>query len=680
MSIYSPKSLETIKGVGEVSLAKLKQAGINSKFDLINFLPRSYQSINFIKNLSEVRPGEITVLARATNVISRRTSRVTTILTADLEDETDKIQAIWFNQPYRTNQLKSGKFYFTGKFDLNRGRYQLMNPSVKQANRENLDLAQDHLEPIYSQAQGLKSSFFNKVINDIKPDILTLNESLPSVVVQAMSLMARSDAIYQLHFPSDSGLLTKAQWRVQFENYFLASLASAINGQCQKQQPTVTIKSNVSLVKKFLSKIKFKLTDDQKRAVWKIMKEIASGKPMNMLLQGDVGSGKTLVAEIISLLVAKAGHQVAILAPTEILAQQHFKNFERDLSSFGLRIAQLTGGTKDKKSLNTKLVKGEIDILIGTHALIQTNVKFKNLALAVIDEQHRFGVEQRQALVDKAHLMPHLLAMTATPIPRSLALTIKKEVTITSIRQKPVNRLPIVTKLYSTHQRQEVHRLLEAEILAGHQGYVVCGRIEDSDEEQRDSVEVMYRTLKQSLSKSCRLAMLHGKMKPSEKNEIMTKFKDGKIDVLISTTVIEVGVDVPNATAIVIYDAENYGLSQLHQLRGRVGRGDLQSFCYLITSLSEPNERLQAIVDSQDGFYLSEVDLRLRGAGNLYGAQQHGWFDLNFDLRAIEQSQSAVDIYLGDLAKRKVSVQEDLENLPELKERLMQFDQIRVLN
>ncbi len=680
MSIYTPKSLESIKGVGEVSLAKLNRAGINTKFDLIYFLPRGYQSINFVKSLAEIHPGEVTVLAKATNVKARRTSRVTTILTADLEDETGKIQAIWFNQPYRARQIQTGKFYFTGKFDLNRGRYQLMNPSVKQVNRENASLARDHLEPIYSQAQGLKSSFFNKVIEDIKPDILTLNESLPDVVVRELDLVSRSDAVYQLHFPISPELLEKAQWRVQFEDYFLASLASTINGLSRQAQETNIIKDDVELVKEFLAGLKFELTADQKRAVWKVMQQMSSGQPMNLLLQGDVGSGKTLVSEIIGLLTVKAGFQVAILAPTEVLARQHLASFQRDLKPFKIKIAELTGSTKDKKAVYEKIKQGKVDIVIGTHALFQEAVEFKNLALVVIDEQHRFGVDQRQAIVAKAKLMPHLLAMTATPIPRSLALTISNEVTIASIRQKPANRLPILTEVYSNRNRQAVYEKVKEQLEQGRQAYVVCGRIDESDEEQRDSVEAVYKNLQKGVLKDYKLAVLHGKLKPAEKDELMADFKAGKIDVLVSTTVIEVGVDVPNATIIAIHDAENYGLAQLHQLRGRVGRSDLQSYCYLLTSLDEPNERLQAITNSQDGFYLSEVDLRLRGAGNIYGSQQHGWFKTEFNLQAVEKAQEAVKIYLDDLKSRGKTPQDDLENLPELKERLEQFDQIRILN
>lgn len=680
MSIYTPKSLESIKGVGEVSLAKLNRAGINTKFDLIYFLPRGYQSINFVKSLAEIHPGEVTVLAKATNVKARRTSRVTTILTADLEDETGKIQAIWFNQPYRARQIQTGKFYFTGKFDLNRGRYQLMNPSVKQVNRENASLARDHLEPIYSQAQGLKSSFFNKVIEDIKPDILTLNESLPDVVVRELDLVSRSDAVYQLHFPISPELLEKAQWRVQFEDYFLASLASTINGLSRQAQETNIIKDDVELVKEFLAGLKFELTADQKRAVWKVMQQMSSGQPMNLLLQGDVGSGKTLVSEIIGLLTVKAGFQVAILAPTEVLARQHLASFQRDLKPFKIKIAELTGSIKDKKAVYEKIKQGKVDIVIGTHALFQEAVEFKNLALVVIDEQHRFGVDQRQAIVAKAKLMPHLLAMTATPIPRSLALTISNEVTIASIRQKPANRLPILTEVYSNRNRQAVYEKVKEQLEQGRQAYVVCGRIDESDEEQRDSVEAVYKNLQKGVLKDYKLAVLHGKLKPAEKDELMADFKAGKIDVLVSTTVIEVGVDVPNATIIAIHDAENYGLAQLHQLRGRVGRSDLQSYCYLLTSLDEPNERLQAITNSQDGFYLSEVDLRLRGAGNIYGSQQHGWFKTEFNLQAVEKAQEAVKIYLDDLKSRGKTPQDDLENLPELKERLEQFDQIRILN
>lgn len=680
MNLYSPASLEAIRGVGEVSLAKLREAGINSCFDLINFLPRSYQAINFVPRINQLKPGEVTIKARARNIIKRQTSRVTTLLTADLFDDSGVVQAIWFNQPYRANQLKSGEFYFTGNFDLNRGRYQLMNPSVKQVTRQNANLASNHLEPIYSQVRGLKTSFFSKIVADIKADILTLNESLPAIVVKQLNLMPRSDAMFQLHFPSSPELLAQAKARVQFESYFLASLASTINGLSQKSTPAVVIDSSAELMRDFVASLPFVLTDDQRKSIWKIMQKLASGEPMNLLLQGDVGSGKTLVAEAVSLLVAEAGYQAAILAPTEVLAQQHALSFERDLKPFNLRIASLTASSKNKTELYAKLERGEIDIIIGTHALLQDKVRFKQLALVVIDEQHRFGVGQRQAILDKAQLMPHLLAMTATPIPRSLALVIKNEVTIASLRQKPANRLPITTKLYRDRDRCLVYDQLIAQLVAGRQGFVVCGRIDESDEEQRQSVEIIYKTLSVGQLKNYRLAMLHGKMKAAEKDELIRAFKRGEIDVLISTTVIEVGVDIPNATVMIIHDAENYGLSQLHQLRGRVGRSDLPSFCYLLSSLSEANQRLQAIIDSNDGFYLSEVDLRLRGAGNIYGHEQSGWFNLELDTQIIEQAQTAVEIYLADIKARGTTIAADLKNLPELIERLAQFDRVTMLN
>ena len=682
MSIYTSQSLESVKGVGAVSLEKLRKAGIESKFDLINFFPRDYQSVNYMANINQVRPGQITIKAKAKNIKLKQTNRVTTILSAELYDDSGAILGVWFNQPYRANQLKSGQFYFSGRFEFARGRYQLTNPSVQMVSRENEELSSDHIRPIYSQVRGLKSSFFDKVIDNLKPDILTLNESMPQVVIDELELMSRSDSLYQLHFPTKLDLIYKAKWREQVEEYFIAGLASAINGLKQNKQLSESIEADIEIIKKFVDKLPFRLTDDQRKAIWKIIQKLSNNHPMNLLLQGDVGSGKTVVAEIVSLAIVKAGHQVAFMAPTEILATQHFNKISQNLASFGVKVALLTSSIKGKerKEIYAELESGKLDIVIGTHALIQESVKFKKLALAVIDEQHRFGVAQRQKLLTKADKMPHLLSMTATPIPRSLALTIKNELEILSIKQKPVGRLPIETYIYTDKHKDEVYAKIIAELQKGRQGYIVCGLIEEDEDDQIKSVSNIYKKLSKNEFKDYKLAILHGKLKSEEKAKIMQDFLDKKIDVLIATTVVEVGVDVPNATVMMIEDADNYGLSQLHQLRGRIGRSEHQSFCYLISSNDGSNERLQAIASSEDGFYLSEIDLKMRGMGSFYGKEQSGWFNLEANIDAIKTANRGVKIFLDWLKSNNKDLESELENFPELNERIGQFDQITVLN
>lgn len=672
-----------MKGIGEVSLQKLNQAGIFTKFDLINFLPKNYRSIDFVENIEDVVPGEVTVRARAKNIKLKRTNRFLTILTAELEDDTSKILAVWFNQPYRQKQIEKGEFYFSGKYEFSAGKYQLMNPSVQQVAEKNDNLSENRIQPIYSQIRGLKTSFFTKTIESLKNDILVLNETLPKVIVEKMNLMERSEGIFELHFPSSLENIQKAKWREQIEEYFIAGLASAINGLKNNRQKANKIELNIDLLKQYIDHMPFKLTDDQKKAIWKIAQNINKNHPMNLLLQGDVGSGKTVVAEITSLLVAKSGFQSAFMAPTEILATQHYQKISKNLAKNNIKVKLLTSSIKGKKreQIYADLKTGKIDLLIGTHALIQDEVVFKNLAFVVIDEQHRFGVVQRDKLIKKGNgISPHLLSMTATPIPRSLALTLKNELEVTSIHQKPNGRKPIKTEIFTERNKSLVYENVKSQLEIGHQAYVVCGLIDEDEDEQVQSVKNVYKRLSTKDLKDYRLAILHGKMKPDEKAEIMDKFAKHEIDVLVATTVVEVGVDVANATVIVIETANRYGLSQLHQLRGRVGRNNLDNFCYLISENDKASERLQAIAKSEDGFYLSELDLKMRGMGSLYGSAQHGWFNLEENIAAIKQANENVKYYLEYLDNNNLDLNTELDQLPELKSRIEQFDKLTLLN
>ena len=687
MSWLANDSVGEIKGVGEVSFNKLQAAGLKTKLDLINYLPRDYQSINFINKLANVQPGQITIVARAENINLRRTNRALTVLQADLlDDDGDKIQAVWFNQPYRQNQLRKGKFYFSGTFEFTRGRYQLTNPSVVEVRSASKQLADNRIQPIYPSTRGLKSSFFEKIIKNLAGEIMLLDESLPAVVVEKLELPERSDAYYQLHFPASIEQLDQAKRRYQVENYFVAELASYINGEQYRQLMAESVETDLKLIKQALSKLSFQLTDDQRKVLWAVLQDLAATTPMNRLIQGDVGSGKTIVAILAALNVAKAGGQVAIMAPTEILAKQHFANFEQLLSQFNIKTSLLIGALKPKAKteLQQQIAAGEIQVVVGTHSLVQDKLEFANLQLAVIDEQHRFGVDQRQKLLQKAKdSMPHLLSMTATPIPRSLALVLKHELKISSIRQKPAGRQPITTQIIDQNKRdlvyQDVARLLDK----GQQAYVVCGLIdetEETEETERQSVETVFERVKARDLPGKKIAMLHGKMPSDQKDQIMTDFQKGEYDVLVSTTVIEVGIDVPNATAMVIEDAKFYGLSQLHQLRGRIGRGDHPSFCWLIADDQAVTERLKAIERSNDGFYLAEMDLKLRGMGDLYGRAQHGWFSLQADLAALEQAEQGLKAYVDDLRAKDLTLAADLKNYPDLARAVADFDQLTMLN
>lgn len=677
-------SLADIKGIGEVTLAKLHQAGIRTRLDLIYFLPRDYRTVNFFRRIADVRPGQITVKASVAKINHRRgQKRFLEITTAELEDDSGKILATWFNQPYRQKQLAKGEFYFSGEYSFNRGQFQLLNPSVQVATASaHKRLAQDFIEPIYSTVRGLKSSFLAKAIAGLASEILILDEILPEVVVRQMELMARSDALYQLHFPTSLEQVKQAKWRYLIEKYLVANLASLLAAEQGKALQSASITPDYELVKQFVASLPFELTDDQRKAIWQIL-ETMKDDSLNCLLQGDVGSGKTIVALVVALVVARQGGQVALMAPTEILANQHFQTASRLLAPFNLKIALLTSSLKKsaKQQLYAELQAGQIDLVIGTHALIQSDVKFANLQLAIIDEQHRFGVLQRQALAEKAHLKPHLLSMTATPIPRSLALVLKNELKIISIRQKPANRQPIQTTIITKNKQTLMFDDLRSQLDQGRQAYVICNLIEANDESSRQSVETTYQRLAKGELKNYRLACLHGQLKADEKDTIMRQFAAGEFDVLIATTVVEVGVDVPNATVMVIQDAENYGLSQLHQLRGRIGRGEYQSYCYLLSGGSaEDNQRLTEIEKSDDGFYLAEVDLNMRGMGDLFGRSQHGWFDLDANIEAIEAAAQACEIYRQDVAARQQTIATDLQKYPELWQQVSQFDNLTILN
>jgi ATP-dependent DNA helicase RecG len=433
------------------------------------------------------------------------------------------------------------------------------------------------------------------------------------------------------------------------------------------------------VVKQFVEKLPFALTGAQRLAAWEILQDFEKETPMNRLLQGDVGSGKTVVAGLAARQAAHEGFQTALMAPTEILATQHAETLQNLLSPFGVKVGLLTGSVKGvaRKNLYKAISEGEVQVVVGTHALIQETVIFHKLGFVVIDEQHRFGVKQRQELLKKSQYMPHLLAMTATPIPRSLALTVYGELDISILNELPKGRKPIATKIWSPNSRAQLYTLVDEQIALGRQAYVICSLIDDNPENEIKSVQAEYKKLQNSIFKHRRIGLLHGKLKSDEKEAVMQQFAKGEIDILVSTTVVEVGVDVPNATVMVIEDADRFGLSQLHQLRGRVGRSIHQSYCYLVTSTSaKPTQRLREVEKSNDGFYLAEVDLKLRGPGEIYGHAQHGALNLQIatlgDTKLIKRAQEA--------ARRFVASGENLLQYKELASRVHYYQRLTTLN
>lgn len=676
MNINLPVS--EIKGVGPKTAELLRGAGLTTAKDLIYFLPRKHEDFSKVTPVTAVRPGKVTVRVTVEAVVTRRVRRGMHITEATLVDKTGKMAAVWFNQSYRAKQLEDGdEFYMSGDFGLQYKKYQLTNPSVEKVT--GMQVNTDRVLPIYREIKGVKSHLLRKLLDELRPVITMLPETLPAEIVKDEKLISHADALVALHFPKEVGQVEKARERLGFEELFELTLAATLNKQANSRLSGWHIPFVAETAKKFVNQLPFQLTNAQRVAAWDIFQSFAEAAPMNRLLQGDVGAGKTVVAGFAAYKAAQNGHQTAIMAPTEILATQHAKTLQKLLEPFQISVALLTGSVKKKakQELYTHIANGDVQVVVGTHALIQDSVNFHSLGFVVIDEQHRFGVEQRQKLLHKSAHMPHLLAMTATPIPRSLALTVYGELDVSVLNELPAGRKPIATKIWSPVSRAQLYAKIDDELAKGRQAYVVCPLIDESPDSELKSVEAEYKKLRQGELKHRRIGLLHGKMKPEDKDEAMRQFAAHELDILISTTVIEVGVDVPNATVMMIDGADRFGLAQLHQLRGRVGRSEHQSYCYLVPSTTaKPSQRLQELEKSNDGFYLAEVDLQLRGPGEVYGRAQHGTLDLKIaslaDTRMISRAQKA--------AQKFVKSGQDLVQYKRLHEKVAYYQRVTTLN
>ena len=676
MNVSAP--LGQVKGVGEKTGEQFHLAGIDTVNDLINFLPRAYEDFSHATSIADIRPGKATIKARCEKISTRPVRRGLRITTATLADDSGKIQAVWFNQPYRETQLKSGEeFFFSGEFEFNYNKYQLSNPSAEKVS--DMPVQTDRILPIYRAVHGLKTPLVRKILNELRPLMTMVPETLPASLIQSEKLASHSQALLGMHFPESIDDITKAKERIGFEELFALLLASQMNRIENAKLKGWYIPFDQSIVKAFVQKLPFELTGAQRIAAWDILQDFEKEIPMNRLLQGDVGSGKTVVAGLAARQAAHEGFQTALMAPTEILASQHAETLDRLLSPFGVKVGLLTGSVKGKarEALYAAISNGDVHVVVGTHALIQSTVHFHRLGFVVIDEQHRFGVNQRQALLSKSEHMPHLLAMTATPIPRSLALTVYGELDVSVLNELPKGRKPIATKIWSPNSRPQLYTLIEDQLKQGRQAYVICSLIDNNPDNELKSVEAEYKRLDTKEFKHRTIGLLHGKMKPADKDAVMKRFAAGEVDILVSTTVVEVGVDVPNATVILIEDADRFGLAQLHQLRGRVGRSVHQSYCYLMVSSSKaPSQRLKEVEKSNDGFYLAEVDLKLRGPGEIYGRAQHGELNLQVaslaDTKLIARAQKA--------AKAFVSNGMDLLQYKQLHKEVEHYQRLTTLN
>ena len=652
--------LTEIKGVGTRIGEILSAANLETVGDLINFLPRKFEDFSEVSKIADLMPGKVTIRARAESVSTRFVRRGMRVTTAVLYDDSGKVRAVWFNQPYREKQLSAkGEFFISGEFNFNANRYQLTSPSVEAV--KDLPVQTGRILPIYPMRRGLKTNVTRKILNELRPLITMLPETLPAEILKQQRLLSRSDAIMNIHFPTDSNKAELANERLAFEELFGLILAVKLNKKENSRLDGFKIPFNQSKIKQFVASLPFTMTTAQKRALWEILQDferLKSNKtpsvtPMNRLLQGDVGSGKTVVAGAAAFQAIISEFQTALLAPTEILAMQHAEVLASLLSPFDINIALLTGSVKGKKRVEIlkQIENGTAHIIVGTHALLQPTVKFKNLGFVVIDEQHRFGVKQRQELLTKSAKMPHLLSMTATPIPRSLQLTLFGDLDISILNQLPKGRKLIKTKIISPNSRTQMNQEIHTELKKGRQAYFIAPLVEESIKSEKESVEKLVRKISTTF-RDFRIGILHGKMPAVEKEEMMRNFSENKIRILVATTVVEVGIDVPNATVIVIENANQFGLSQLHQLRGRVGRSEHQSLCFLVQSdSSTPTKRLREIERSNDGFYLAEIDLQLRGAGEIYGTAQHGNLNLQIanlsDTKLIKRAASAADWFIN---------------------------------
>jgi len=717
--------IEDVPKIGLIYQKRLKKFGIKTVRDLLFHFPSRYDDFSEIIKISEARQklGQIICIqGTITRIENKHTFKKWMAMTeATVEDESGEVKIIWFNQPYIIKSLKEDDFVcLAGKISLYKEGIYLNNPSFERINNigENDELTHTgRIVPVYPETRGVSSKWLRYIIKPLLYRFAEqIPESLPKEIIKKYKFLTIQEAIWQLHFPESFEAADAAKSRFSFEELFLIQLNVLKQKIKLMQKRSPECKMDANLMKQFTDSLPYQLTDSQKKCAFAILKDLEKSVPMSRLLEGDVGSGKTVVASMAALSVINNKHQVVFLAPTEILAKQHFKSLSGLLKEVDLTLGLLTG--KDarickntskgegqaevfevsKKSFLGDLESGQINIAVGTHSLIQKGVEFKSLGLVIVDEQHRFGVEQRDQLIKGKKMVPHLLSMTATPIPRTLALTIYGDLDLSLIDEMPKDRKKVKTVIVEPSQRKEAYNFIEKEVKDGRGVFVICPKIESQATKLQSiknkgeivgsfvpqnynlvsltvqevrAVKEEYERLSKEIFPDLRITMLHGKMKPKEKELIMLDFQKGEIDILVSTSVVEVGVDVPRATIMMIEGAERFGLSQLHQFRGRVGRSDLQSYCFLFTTSPDQlnKKRLKALVESSNGFELAQKDLEIRGPGSLYGTQQWGIGDMAM--------QGLSNIFLVE--KTRAAAKEILEKDPELKEyhnlkeRLKQF-------
>ncbi len=658
LGLQSP--VTELKGIKTVRQKQLEKLGIRILHDLLSFFPRTYEDRTKLVRICDLIPNEPSCF-EAMVISTPRTSRIRKglqITKLQVADETGKLALTYFNQPYVADNLHYGESYrFYGKLSAD-GSLQMQNPTFESESAAGTTTGR--LFPIYSLTEGLSNNTMIKSIEQaIDACLDDLPEFLPLPIRQQYNLCSVQEAYRSIHNPRDYFALERARTRLVFEEFFLLSAGLGLlrAGRTDQTVPPM----NCGCVDSFIHSLPYALTNAQRRTIDEICADLASGIPMNRLVQGDVGCGKTVVAAAAAFCAIQNGKQAAFMVPTEILAEQHYASLSKMLEPFGIRTVLLSGAltAAQKRAVKEQIADGTAQLVIGTHALFTNDVAFSDLALVIADEQHRFGVAQRAALAAKAS-QPHLLVMSATPIPRTLALIAYGELDISVIGELPPGRQKIDTFLVGEDMRKRINAFIAKQCAMGGQAYIVCPAVEESEMESLKSVEVWAQTLQMAVFPDLRVGLLHGKMKAVEKDAVMAQFSAHELDILVATTVIEVGVDVPNATLMVIENADRFGLSQLHQLRGRVGRGEMKSYCVMFSSNQNPDtrERLQTMCQTNDGFVIAQKDLQQRGPGDFFGSRQHGLpliraAGLEMDMQTLELARQAASEYLADGWQKK---------------------------
>lgn len=635
-NIYSKLENIPTKYITAKQLSNLKSLGINTIYDLIYYFPRAYDDRTNIKKIGELKFNEYVVLkATVMSAVNLTVRSGKKIVKAMVTDGTGIMEILWFGMPYIKKSLKIGEEYlFIGQTKKS-AVFQLINPEYKLFSGQQ-KVSENEILPIYSSNKNITQNSLRKLVEKFLVNFLNyFEENIPDELIKEYKIMERKSAIKNIHYPVSMKEIEEAKRRFAIEELLILELGILKNRFIieNSNSKNYEVEGKKEKVKNFLSQLTFNLTNAQKKVIKEIYDEISNGKIVNRLIQGDVGSGKTVVAMVMLIYMAENGYQGALMAPTEILANQHYLGIKERLEKIGLRVELLTSSIKGKKKneILEGIANGDIDIVIGTHSLIEDDVIFKKLGLIVIDEQHRFGVNQRNKLREKGFL-GNLLVMSATPIPRSLALSIYGDLDLSIIDELPPGRTPIKTKwIANDEDLEKMYDFIYKKVNAGNQAYFVAPLIETSDKMALKSVDKVSEEIERKFSNK-KIGIIHGKMKAKEKDEVMLKFKNKEYDILIATTVIEVGIDVPASTIMTIYNAERFGLSALHQLRGRVGRGSKQSYCFLISNSITENskQRLSIMEETEDGFRIAEEDLKLRNSGEIFGLRQSGFSDLKF--------------------------------------------------